>query len=160
MEKQVSGDVSPYVVNNVTICIDRLGSDVFEGRVYHEQLKKEVGFTELGMMLRLIDDMQDAFQFPEASTLTRYFGQRKRKLGEGENAMDKQDKFENIEITENVENGSKATFVVQIQYRQNATWQGNVKWLETNEEMKFRSALELVKMIDQAMADGKEDDQE
>ena len=44
--------------------------------------------------------------------------------------------------------GEKATFVVRIQYRQNATWQGQVTWAEKNKTMSFRSALELLKLID------------
>ncbi|KUJ24914.1 hypothetical protein AR437_03050 [Christensenella hongkongensis] len=49
--------------------------------------------------------------------------------------------------------GKKATFIVQIQYRQNATWQGQVVWSEKNEKKKFRSALELIKLIDSATAE-------
>lgn len=45
---------------------------------------------------------------------------------------------------------SKATFIVQIQYRQNATWQGQIVWKEKDETKKFRSELELIKLIDSA----------
>ena len=44
--------------------------------------------------------------------------------------------------------GEKATFVVRIQYRQNASWQGQVTWAEKNKTVPFRSALELLKLID------------
>ena len=44
-----------------------------------------------------------------------------------------------------------ATFVVQIQHRQNATWQGTVVWADRNETKPFRSALELIKLIDGAL---------
>lgn len=44
----------------------------------------------------------------------------------------------------------KATFVVQVQYREHATWQGTINWVEKNEEKPFRSALELIKLIDSA----------
>ncbi len=47
--------------------------------------------------------------------------------------------------------GEKATFVVNIQYRQNATWQGKVFWAETGKSCNFRSALELLKLIDGAL---------
>ncbi len=43
---------------------------------------------------------------------------------------------------------SEATFIVQIKYRENYTWQGNVKWLKSDEEIPFRSALELIKLLD------------
>ena len=47
--------------------------------------------------------------------------------------------------------GKKGTFIVQVQYRQNATWQGQVVWAEENRKEYFRSALELLKLIDSAM---------
>lgn len=48
---------------------------------------------------------------------------------------------------------NKATFVVQIQYRQNSTWQGQVLWKEASEHRYFRSELELIKLIDNAAKD-------
>lgn len=49
----------------------------------------------------------------------------------------------------------KGTFIVHVRYRQNATWQGDVIWAEKNERQGFRSALELLKLIDSAL-DGEE----
>lgn len=43
------------------------------------------------------------------------------------------------------------TFVVKIMDQQNATWQGCVTWMEEQKEQKFRSALELVKLISGAL---------
>lgn len=43
------------------------------------------------------------------------------------------------------------TFVVKILDRQNATWQGEVTWVEEQKIQRFRSALELLKMIDGAL---------
>lgn len=43
------------------------------------------------------------------------------------------------------------TFVIRVQYRQNATWQGQVTWAEGQETRSFRSALELLKLIDNAL---------
>ncbi|NBK91634.1 hypothetical protein D5278_06500 [bacterium 1XD21-13] len=51
--------------------------------------------------------------------------------------------------------GGKATFLVRVQYRQRATWQGQVTWLEKNRTVSFRSALELLKLID-SVENGKE----
>ena len=45
-----------------------------------------------------------------------------------------------------------ATFIVRIQYRQNASWQGQVTWAEENKTASFRSALELLKLIDSTEA--------
>ena len=35
--------------------------------------------------------------------------------------------------------------------RQNATWQGSVTWVEKKEKQQFRSALELLKLIESAL---------
>lgn len=47
--------------------------------------------------------------------------------------------------------GKKGTFVVHVQYLENATWQGEIVWAEKNESLKFRSALELLKIMDSAL---------
>ncbi|MBQ4416735.1 MAG: hypothetical protein IJQ26_06135 [Lachnospiraceae bacterium] len=48
--------------------------------------------------------------------------------------------------------GKQGTFIVQVQYRQNSSWQGQVIWAEENKREHFRSALELMKLIDSAMS--------
>jgi len=50
--------------------------------------------------------------------------------------------------------GEKGTFVVQVQYRQNSSWQGKVVWVEENRTQHFRSALELIKIMDGALSEG------
>jgi len=39
-----------------------------------------------------------------------------------------------------------------VQYLENSTWQGEIVWAEKNESLKFRSALELLKIMDSALA--------
>ena len=43
------------------------------------------------------------------------------------------------------------TFIVQIAYQQNDTWQGTLKWMNQGREAHFRSTLELIHMIDSAI---------
>ena len=45
----------------------------------------------------------------------------------------------------------KPTFIIKVQYRQNASWQGTIKWVEGNVEKGFRSTLELIKLMDRAI---------
>lgn len=42
-------------------------------------------------------------------------------------------------------------FIIDIRYRENATWQGEVRWVDQNKQSSFRSALELLKLIDGAL---------
>lgn len=44
------------------------------------------------------------------------------------------------------------TFVVRVQYRQNATWQGRISWLEGEKEASFRSAIEMLHLMEEIVA--------
>lgn len=44
----------------------------------------------------------------------------------------------------------KGTFIIKVDYCENETWQGRVTWAEENKTEHFRSALELLKLIDGA----------
>ena len=48
------------------------------------------------------------------------------------------------------------TFIVEIKNNQHNTWQGTIKWIEENTQESFRSALELIRLIDSTVK--KEDD--
>ncbi len=45
------------------------------------------------------------------------------------------------------------SFLVVIKETQNNTWQGTIEWIEKNEKQSFRSALEMIKLIDSAIDD-------
>ena len=45
----------------------------------------------------------------------------------------------------------KGTFIVNVMFRENATWQGEVVCADEKKKQYFRSALELIKMIDGAL---------
>ena len=49
---------------------------------------------------------------------------------------------------------NKRTFIVKVEYSQNTTWQGQIVWAEENKSVRFRSALELIKLMDEAISDG------
>lgn len=43
---------------------------------------------------------------------------------------------------------NKGTFIIKIMNTQNSTWQGSITWVEEERTQNFRSALEMIKMID------------
>lgn len=43
---------------------------------------------------------------------------------------------------------SQNVFLIKVMYCQNFTWQGEVQWINQNEIQFFRSALELLQMLD------------
>lgn len=51
-------------------------------------------------------------------------------------------------------NGSN--FLVSIHHQENHSWQGVVQWLDTGEKIHFRSELELMNLIYDAVMKGQE----
>jgi len=47
----------------------------------------------------------------------------------------------------------KGTFEISVMFTQNSTWQGQIHWVEKNQKKKFRSALEMLKLMDEALKD-------
>lgn len=44
-----------------------------------------------------------------------------------------------------------ASFIIRVQYRYNASWQGTVQWMEGMQVLHFKSVFELMKLIDNAL---------
>ena len=44
------------------------------------------------------------------------------------------------------------SFVVEIKSQENHTWQGTITWVEGKKKENFRSALELIRLIDSTLA--------
>ncbi len=58
--------------------------------------------------------------------------------------------------SQNSKNGTdnkKGTFLVKVNKSESGTWQGNVLWADGNRSEHFRSALELLNLIEEAIND-------
>mgnify|MGYP000121549684 CR=1 FL=1 len=44
-----------------------------------------------------------------------------------------------------------STFLIRIYFKQHANWQGTIQWLETNKTVPFRSVLELISLLNEAV---------
>ena len=51
---------------------------------------------------------------------------------------------------------TKGTFEISVKFMQNSTWQGQIHWLEKNQKQNFRSALEMLKLMDEALTSDNE----
>ena len=52
---------------------------------------------------------------------------------------------------------TKGTFEISVKFMQNSTWQGQIHWVEKNQKQNFRSALEMLKLMDEALTESDED---
>ena len=55
---------------------------------------------------------------------------------------------------------SGSQFYINVRYQQNSTWQGNVQRLDTGETINFRSALELMTLMETVIAQQSSDQHE
>lgn len=43
------------------------------------------------------------------------------------------------------------SFIITIHHTENNSWQGAIEWLDTRQKIHFRSALEMMQLLDQAV---------
>lgn len=62
-------------------------------------------------------------------------------------------RFESKSVSEpkEVAAGEMATFKVKVIFRQNASWQGIISWLDGTREESFRSVYEMLMLMDSAL---------
>ena len=65
--------------------------------------------------------------------------------------MEKSNFNSNSKTDVSVKRRHKGTFIVKLDDCKHGTWQGKVVWAEENVTEYFRSALELIKLIDEAV---------
>jgi len=124
-----------------TVCIDSYENKEWSGRFYNPYIEGE-SFESLTWFLIKMEQLLDQMKFPQACNTVRSFlpspePERKRSLAEGP------------------PKGELATFEVRVIFRQNASWQGTVTWVNEGMEQSFRSVLELIFLMDGALSGAK-----
>ncbi len=132
--------------NLVRVCVARKGTAGFEGCYYHRYSERAVEFISPDDLVQRMDRMFDELGYPQRTVQPRSFGTQPQEAKRREPGME-QKQINDLET----QKGELATFVVHVMYRQNATWQGNILWAEADKECNFRSALEMIKLIDSAL---------
>jgi len=120
-----------------TICIDSYDNGIPVGRLYNSCAEPE-SFESLSQFLLKMEAALDALQLPQSYTLPRSFG-HPQSLAEIAPAASQGKK------------GRKATFELQVIFRQHTSWQGTIVWKDQRMEQSFRSVLELVILMDSAL---------
>jgi hypothetical protein len=122
---------------NTLICVDDSQHGRFSGRLYnpyHQEGRRFEGVMDfLGQMELLLDSLK----LPQSFTAKRSFGNAVPLDGEVPEEAPRK--------------GREATFSLRVLFRQNASWQGSVTWMESQKEQLFRSVLELLMLIRDAL---------
>lgn len=127
------------------VCIQ--SREPLQGELYHRFSREPTVFYSEYELVDAIDRLCDEIGYPNREMNFRSFRLQhpspRRNCREAERVMSVS------ELSE--KSGEQGTFMVHVQFRQNATWQGQVTWVEKKQTQQFRSALELLKLIDSAL---------
>ena len=123
----------------ITVCIDSYEEGILAGRLYNPYWEAGKEFRSMSQFLSVIEQILDTMDFPRSFTITRSFINTSRwKTGPPEAKC---------------RSGNLATFAIKILFRQNASWQGSICWIEGEREQSFRSALEMIFLMDSVLVD-------
>ena len=120
------------------LCVDRYEEGLLTGRFYHPMRPEGESFRNLSQYLLKMEGLLDEMDRPQSDTRTRSFGTSNRPENE-KPCVSKETK------------GEVATFKVRVLFRQHASWQGEVIWVERGMTQRFRSDLELIHLLDSAL---------
>ena len=140
--------------NAFRITVDGFADHDFHGRIWYPRQDIELPFHDTTQFLIRTEELLDRWTAPRLTGPLRVFNKRK-----GKRKMDTT--MQQLPPSQSRHpgkpTGERGTFLVKILFRQNNSWQGEVIWAETNERRRFRSALELIKLIDSAVGSGTDD---
>ncbi|MDE7211761.1 MAG: hypothetical protein K2O03_10005 [Lachnospiraceae bacterium] len=128
------------------ICVDGYGNGEMQGRLYNNYYEEPIVFSNIMQLLKKMESMFDGFEYPQRTFRARnFFGVEKKpeKLP---------DRSAQMQLKPQDECGTVATFYVKVIFRKNASWQGNVQWVNGGQNENFRSIFELLMLMDGVMA--------
>lgn len=131
--------------NAAVVCIHSY--QPFSGEIFHLYSAESVKIRSGYQICVELDRLCDEIGYPISNVSLRSFGNRTESPRRNYREVNRVMSFD--QLTE--KSGSQGTFMVHVQFRQNATWQGQITWMEKKETQNFRSALELMKLIDSAL---------
>lgn len=137
-EQPVQGRMWGNEYRTTVVCVDSYEQSVLTGRLYNPYLSEGRTFDSLMEFLRVMEELLNGMNFPQPFTTVRSF-QKPQEQEQGGRPEAKPHE------------GELGTFSVRVIFRQNSSWQGSVTWLERGVEESFRSALELLLLMDSAL---------
>ena len=115
------------------LCVDSCPEGEPRGRLYNPGLPEGQRFRGVLDLLARMEAMLDDMRFPQSFTAGRTFQPQPDPAREA--------------AEEEERRGRQATFALRVLFRQNASWQGSVTWMETGQEASFRSVLDLLMLL-------------
>lgn len=123
------------------VCVDFYNHGEMKGKIYNTLLLEPLLFSNIVQFLKCMENLLENIHAPQAAMQQRSFL---------ENTREFETFFESSPCLTKLptDRGKLATFRIRVIFRQNASWQGTIYWLEEEKEEKFRSVLELILLMD------------
>lgn len=133
--------------NMVMVCVDGVENGDIYGRYFHRYKKEETFFPDSATLVIEMERFYDDIGYPQAAIKTRKFIERKGgRIPAKEHMAVISDSQTLMQFR-----GKLATFLVGVTSRQNASWQGDVVWMEQQIRKHFCNDMELVVFVDDAV---------
>lgn len=130
--------------NLVNVCIDKREYNDSGGRMYCSYCSLALEFHNEVELLMMMDEMMNRINYPQCAVGVRSYRENSPKAAaRPEPVLGKEMLLR--------QRGVLATFLIHVQYRQYASWQGTVVWAERNIAQTFQSELELLKIIESVL---------
>lgn len=133
---------TPHGKNIMTVKIVSYEDSLIKGILSCSQTESDIEFTGAIPLLLKMEQIMDQSNSPQRGEEPRNFGEDLRRVPFADTAERK-----TAERKQSI-----ATFQINVMFRQNATWQGRLLWVDENMEASFRSVLELIRLLDSALA--------
>lgn len=133
---------APYEMRTSVIKIISYTHKSMKGFLVNPYFEKEVYFENLTQLVFLIEGMLDDLNCPQKGMESRNF---RREGAAAPRVTESTAPPEDSQVL--------ASFKLNILFRQNASWQGSVVWIEQRMESQFRSLLELIFLMDSVLSD-------
>jgi len=132
----------PYEMKTSLIKIVSYENKALKGLLLNPFYEGAMCFDNLIQLLFLIENMQDSLRFPQKVMESRTF---KKDIPSPDKTI--------ISGKSSDHENAIASFKINVLFRQNASWQGSIVWLEKQMESQFRSALEMIMLMDSVLSE-------
>lgn len=126
--------------NLVCLCVDEKMQEDMNGRIYHAYQENEIPFHTVLEVVEALESVCELTRYPQANVYIRQFVKTKEMV-----AKQAERKMPNEQLVSY--RGKLATFLIAVGSRENASWQGEIFWVEADKMQVFHSEMELIASI-------------
>ncbi len=132
-----------YDIRTFLVHVDSYEHGVPVGRYYNLYREETDTFLSMSQLILKLEQSLNVDDVPQAFNKVRSFypsvgySMNTYRMAEASKAWGRR--------------GKLGSFVIQISFRRNASWQGTVVWIEEDLTQNFRSVLELMVLLDSAL---------